>query len=284
MVQALDEKTGGGSSSTLLALTADDNDKENVHRLVVAGLPSKVSRHNHPMAVHTLTRMVGTAAKGEHSRLVVLTDDFPIGPLALAIAKAFPLFSKKTTTTNGKAKNLHITFVQSDGSVVKDSAALYAAQVAAKGVRLAARLVDSHPELLTTAQFSKEIKELVQEHKHVQMKEIIGKDLAAQGYGGLYGVGKGANCPPRMVILEYDGVAAAKEGGGASSSVPDKTETIALVGKGIVYDTGGLSLKVRGHKQPALTSWTLLNFCHHPHSLFVLLLLATIRVEPGCPE
>jgi probable aminopeptidase NPEPL1 len=49
------------------------------------------------------------------------------------------------------------------------------------------------------------------------------------GYGGLYGIGKAATCPPRLVMLEY---------------VPDNyDERIALVGKGIVYDTGGLSLK-----------------------------------------
>lgn len=246
MIQSLDVKTGGGSSSTLLAVEGDDDDGDDdvVHRLVVAGLPSKLSRHNHPMAVHTLTKLVGGAAKGDRSRLVVLTDDFAIGPLALAIAKAFPLFSMKSTNNNNnnnsggskkanKDKDLHIIFVKSDGSVVDDPQQLRAAQVAAKGAQLSARLVDSHPELLTTSQFSKEVKKLVEEQQgKVQMTEIIGQELAIKGYGGLYGVGKAANCPPRMIILEYDD-------GDADS------ETVALVGKGIVYDTGGLSLKTR---------------------------------------
>ena len=58
----------------------------------------------------------------------------------------------------------------------------------------------------------------------------MGDDLDRLGYGGLYGIGKAATCPPRLVILEY---------------IPETTydECIALVGKGIVYDTGGLSLK-----------------------------------------
>jgi hypothetical protein len=89
---------------------------------------------------------------------------------------------------------------------------------------------------LTTTAWATQIQHIVQQdyHSQVQYKEVVGKDLAEQGYGGLYGVGKAANCPPRLIVLEYDG-----SGGDAG------TESIALVGKGIVYDTGGLSLKVR---------------------------------------
>jgi probable aminopeptidase NPEPL1 len=165
---------------------------------------------------------------------VVLTDDFPIGPLAMAIAKAFPQFSMKSGDDSTKNKHLHVTFVKSDGTIVDDPVQLKAANVAVKGVQLASRLVDSHPELLTTTEFSKQVRALVDEHPKVRMTEIIGKDLFAKGYGGLYAVGKAANCPPRMIILEYDG----------ANGIED-AETVALVGKGIVYDTGGLSLKSR---------------------------------------
>ena len=230
LIDAVKENTGG-SSSTLVV-----TGQEQVHRLMVAGLPSKLSRNNHPMAVHTMTRMVGAAAKGDHSRLVVLTDDFSIGPMAIAIAKAFPQFSMKSgDDSDKKNKNLHVSFVKSDGSIVDDQKQLNAARVAAKGVQLASRLVDSHPELLTTTEFSKQVKALVAEHPTtVRMTEIVGKELLAKGYGGVYAVGKAANCPPRIIILEYDG-----------SEGDQDAETVALVGKGIVYDTGGLSLKSR---------------------------------------
>ena len=49
------------------------------------------------------------------------------------------------------------------------------------------------------------------------------------GYGGILGVGQGSDRPPRLVRLEY-----APEGA---------TRHVALVGKGITFDTGGLSLK-----------------------------------------
>lgn len=55
------------------------------------------------------------------------------------------------------------------------------------------------------------------------------KKLAAGGFGGLVGVGKGSVRPPRLVKIEYKPTGAKFK--------------LALVGKGITYDTGGLSLK-----------------------------------------
>ena len=58
---------------------------------------------------------------------------------------------------------------------------------------------------------------------------IRGQELDAQGFGGIYGVGKGALHPPALAVLSHKPAGA--------------TKTIAWVGKGIVYDTGGLSIK-----------------------------------------
>lgn len=55
------------------------------------------------------------------------------------------------------------------------------------------------------------------------------KKLASGGFGGLIGVGKGSIRPPRLVKVEYKPAGAKQK--------------LALVGKGITYDTGGLSLK-----------------------------------------
>ncbi|GAB3985139.1 leucyl aminopeptidase [Plantactinospora veratri] len=58
--------------------------------------------------------------------------------------------------------------------------------------------------------------------------------LAAGGYGGILAVGLGSEAPPRLVKLSYDPAAA-----GAAGSV----KRLALVGKGITFDTGGVSIK-----------------------------------------
>jgi leucyl aminopeptidase len=53
--------------------------------------------------------------------------------------------------------------------------------------------------------------------------------LAEGGYGGILGVGRGSDRPPRLVRLEY--------------APADAARSVALVGKGITFDTGGLSIK-----------------------------------------
>ena len=55
------------------------------------------------------------------------------------------------------------------------------------------------------------------------------KKLARGGYGGLVGVGQGSSRPPRLVRLDYAPAGA--------------TAHVALVGKGITFDSGGLSIK-----------------------------------------
>ena len=222
MIDAIDSKKGG-ESTTMIKLEDDSA----IHKIIVGTLPSNVSRNSHPMSVHSLTKLVGSA-KG-NSRVLIFTDDFPIGPLASSIAKAFPLFSRKTN--NSAERNIDVAFCKSDGSFVDDSEQLKAAQSVATGVQLAARLVDSHPELMTTTQFAEEVESLASKNPKVTFTQLVGEEL--KPYGGLYAVGKAAVCPPRLVLLEYDG-------GG--------DETVALVGKGIVYDTGGLSLKPKTGK------------------------------------
>lgn len=65
----------------------------------------------------------------------------------------------------------------------------------------------------------------------IKPKIIRGEELAAKGFGGIYGVGKAAVHPPALVVLSH--------------LPPGATESIAWVGKGIVFDTGGLSIKTK---------------------------------------
>ena len=60
------------------------------------------------------------------------------------------------------------------------------------------------------------------------------KKLAADGFGGILAVGKGSTRPPRFIRLDY-----------VPDGADDDTPYVVLVGKGITYDTGGLSLKPR---------------------------------------
>jgi leucyl aminopeptidase len=63
----------------------------------------------------------------------------------------------------------------------------------------------------------------------VKMKVLDEEQLAELGCGGILGVGGGSSAPPRMVELSYEPA--------------DPVAHLALVGKGITYDSGGLSIK-----------------------------------------
>ena len=58
------------------------------------------------------------------------------------------------------------------------------------------------------------------------------KQLEEQGFGGIVGVGKGSQYPPRLVRVTY-----------SPSDANSDLSKVALVGKGITFDTGGISLK-----------------------------------------
>jgi leucyl aminopeptidase len=60
--------------------------------------------------------------------------------------------------------------------------------------------------------------------------------LAEEGFGGLLSVGQASATPPRLIRLDYT---PAKKSGKASRRTP----TVVLVGKGVTFDTGGLSIK-----------------------------------------
>ncbi len=98
----------------------------------------------------------------------------------------------------------------------------------ARGVALTRDLVntpagDLHPKELAEAAVEAGA-------AHGLVVEVLDKRrLERGGYGGILGVGQGSVNPPRLVSLRY--------------THPDATRSVALVGKGITFDSGGLSLK-----------------------------------------
>ena len=108
-------------------------------------------------------------------------------------------------------------------------AAVQRAEVVARAVALARDLVNTPPSHLHPA----ELAELARSHAGgagVDVEVLEGKALLKGGFGGIIGVGQGSDNGPRLVHLSY-------RGGKGSST------TLALVGKGITFDSGGLSLK-----------------------------------------
>lgn len=149
---------------------------------------------------------------------------------ACAIARAFPLFTRRSSASRRvDKKSVAIEFLivgQNNGPM--EVTTLKCLESATEGVRLAARIVDTPCNEMNTDHFVEEIAAVGKE-LGITPKIIRDEELKERGFGGIYGVGKAAEHPPAMVILSHT-----PEGA---------TQTIAWVGKGIVYDTGGLSIK-----------------------------------------
>ncbi|MDT5260893.1 MAG: leucyl aminopeptidase, partial [Mycobacterium sp.] len=69
----------------------------------------------------------------------------------------------------------------------------------------------------------------------LEVEVLDEKALRKAGYGGVIGVGQGSSRPPRLVRLIHRGSQLSKK--------PKQAKTVALVGKGITFDTGGISIK-----------------------------------------
>lgn len=99
----------------------------------------------------------------------------------------------------------------------------------ADGVAYARDLTNMPANELTPERLAFFAEELAREYD-LDVEIIDEWSAAEQGMGGLLAVGKGSVNEPRMIVLHYEGA-------------PGSKETWGLVGKGITFDTGGISLK-----------------------------------------
>lgn len=114
------------------------------------------------------------------------------------------------------------------GTAECDEAALEAVRAGAAAVALVKDLVSTPAEWLGPSDFAEQARSAVSDLP-VDVEVLDEEALQQGGFGGILGVGQGSDRPPRLVRLDYAPAGA--------------TRHIALVGKGITFDTGGLSLK-----------------------------------------
>ncbi|MFJ8627398.1 leucyl aminopeptidase [Kitasatospora sp. NPDC093550] len=95
-------------------------------------------------------------------------------------------------------------------------------------------LVNLAPNDLTPKSFAATVQAAAKEHG-LKVEVLDEKALTKGGYGGLMGVGGGSVNPPRLVKVAY--------------THPKAESTLAFVGKGITYDSGGISLKPAGYNE-----------------------------------
>jgi leucyl aminopeptidase len=133
---------------------------------------------------------------------------------------------KTTLAPDDQHALAELTIVSSiDGQAVERGAAVGA--VIARGVALARDLANGPSNDITPTKLGEEAQALG-ERTGVQVTVLGLEELRQQGFGGILGVAQGSQQPPRFIILEHG---------------PKDAPTVCLVGKGITFDTGGISIK-----------------------------------------
>ncbi|WP_369959854.1 leucyl aminopeptidase [Pseudomonas benzenivorans] len=104
------------------------------------------------------------------------------------------------------------------------------AQAIAAGMAFTKDLGNLPPNLCHPSYLAEEARGLAKAHKNLKVEALDEKKLKELGAGAFLAVAQGSEQPPRMIVLNYQG--------GKKTDKP-----FVLVGKGITFDTGGISIK-----------------------------------------
>jgi leucyl aminopeptidase len=218
---------------------------EQVNRLVVRSLPVAsvltigLGKPRDEWPADVIRRAAGAAARALNSAEAAITTlaELPGTGVMEAAVEGLILGSYRFTAfrsdkTAPKDQGLRKITVLSSAKDAKTQAA-HAAAVAT-AVATARDFVNTPPSHLFPAEFAERAKALG-ESVGLEIEVLDDKALQKRGYGGVIGVGKGSSRPPRLVRLSHHGSQLAKK--------PKRAKKVALVGKGITFDTGGISIK-----------------------------------------
>lgn len=233
----LDAKTVAEIEAALAALGAKGG-SEQVTRVVAPSLPVGsvlavgLGKRRESYPADLVRRAAGVAARslnGTESVLTTLSGVDLSAAIEGLILGAYRFSDFRSDKTAPKDAGLReITALASDTKSATKESAQRAADIAT-AVATARDLVNTPPSHLFPDEFARRAKALG-EAAGLSVEVLDEKALEKAGYGGVIGVGKGSSRPPRLVRLTHRG---AKR----------KGKRVALVGKGITFDTGGISIK-----------------------------------------
>jgi leucyl aminopeptidase len=152
--------------------------------------------------------------------------DFATGMLLRAYKFDTYKTKKKDDDEDKSPKTVTVTIVTAQADVATEQ--FVSAKAIAEGVILARDLVNLPPNALGPVEFAQKAKDL--ETLGVDVEILTETEMTELGMGALLGVAQGSSRPPRLAIMTWNG--------GTPGDQP-----VAFVGKGVVFDTGGISIK-----------------------------------------
>lgn len=167
-------------------------------------------------------------SKAKH---VVFLCDLPTstaGPLLAGLrlrSYQFPKFKKSKPESGPHIKTLDV--VAEKHAALATADASYTPQI--RGVFFARDLVNEPPNLIVPDMFAKQLRDTLKP-LGIEIDILDEKKMAKLGMGAILAVGQGSAHPPRLVVMRWNGA-------------KSKQSPALLVGKGVTFDTGGISIK-----------------------------------------
>ncbi len=139
-----------------------------------------------------------------------------------------------TENDNGRLGSLKVELIDSDSAKLKKLKKGLLNGIAIGKAQSYARTLANRPaNVITPVKIAAAAKELARGSKKLSCTVFDEKQMTAKGMGGVLAVGSGSQNKPRFIILKYS------PPGKAVKTLP----TVALVGKAITFDSGGISIK-----------------------------------------
>jgi leucyl aminopeptidase len=224
-----------GKSGAVLDILAPEGIK--AERLIVigAGKPSELKEKDF-LKFGGVTAGKLNAGSSAMTVIAELPEEAMSADQAAAIAAGIRLRAYKFDRYKTKKKDGENGPARADVSIaVADAAAAKKAFASGSsivdGVNLARELVNEPPNVLYPEEFARRASQLRRLGVTVEVLDV--KAMTKLGMGALLGVGQGSARPSRTVIMRWNG--------GKKSDAP-----VAFVGKGVCFDTGGISIKSAG--------------------------------------
>ncbi|WP_114376650.1 leucyl aminopeptidase [Elioraea thermophila] len=249
---AADDATGGAIGRALAAANFKAKKNETVtilapgaglSRVVVVGLGKRAEAGG-----RATEEAAGTAAAALAQEPAAVLDPGPVGPAQAAEAALGATlrawrFDRYRTKEKPEDKPKFARLTVAHDEPAKARAAWGSLKAVAEGVFFTREVVTEPPNVLTPAAFAERCQGLARLGLEV---EVLGpKEMKKLGFGAFLGVAQGSANEPRLVVLQWHGATGGEEKAakGKGKAKADASKPLAFIGKGITFDTGGVSLK-----------------------------------------
>ncbi len=205
----------------------------NCDRIILVGLGERKNRtaDSFRKAAGTVSRDIGLNASSRVAFCMEKTADKTFFQAAIEgfLLGRFKI-NKYKSKSKEKEKIKKLLFVTDKARIKKNmTAAVERGIIIAEGQNGVRDLSSAPSNFLTPRDLANKAAALAKEYKF-SCKIMDEKEIAREKMGALLSVAKGSDEPPRFIVLHYKGAAA-------------KVKHIVLVGKGVTFDTGGISIK-----------------------------------------